>query len=556
MGSNSKRDINDVHRAEGVDAARAHHDKGKKYKPEQNGHAATVKDRRGPLPRLVIDGRDLTEAAKTLAKLLAADGRFLTNGNAPVMVTTEGEIPRAIEVTVDGVRTIAHEICRPVKVVKKDHVDVTLSKDVASLYLVGLQGRWGLKPLHGITTTPILEDNGSIRGGTDGYDPKSGLWCHAVPAVTVPERPTRREAETALRGLRTFFRTFPFADGERRAENGLDVTDHTKTPKLDESVFMVALLTAIARPSLDLAPAFLCDAPGFSGSGTGKGLLVKSIVSIASGFRPSAFTSGHDRQEFDKRLTAALTEARPAIFLDNYNAKDLKSDILASALTENPAMVRVMGESRNMQLHTRAFIGITGNGVNISEDMARRVLKAGVDAKMENPEQRKFKPGFLDSVFANRVALLSQALTIWRWGRQNTLKPGLPLGSYEVWAQWCRDPLLALGCKDPVTRVAEIKAADPYRAALIDIFEVWWKHHRDNSTKTNDLSDEVKAAIDRNSKRRDDGTLAYSRQRVADHLKRHVGTCVGGFTLTQIADMSRTRPSYSYKLINKEGSLL
>jgi hypothetical protein len=59
---------------------------------------------------------------------------------------------------------------------------------------------------------------------------------------------------------------------------------------------------------------------------------------VASGVRPSAFTTGHDAEEFDKRLTAALIEAHPAIFLDNFNSKDLCSDILASVLTESPAV--------------------------------------------------------------------------------------------------------------------------------------------------------------------------------------------------------------------------
>jgi putative DNA primase/helicase len=142
--------------------------------------------------------------------------------------------------------------------------------------------------------------------------------------------------------------------------------------------------------------------------------LAKALAIIGSGVRPAAFTSGHDAAEFDKRLTAALTEARPAIFLDNFNAKDLRSDILASALTEDPMMVRIMGHTKNVPLHTRTFVAITGNGIQVSEDMARRILKADLDAKMENPEQRKFAPGFLQSVHDNRGKLLSDALTIWR----------------------------------------------------------------------------------------------------------------------------------------------
>src|SRR6185369_9181101 len=108
-----------------------------------------------------------------------------------------------------------------------------------------------------------------------------------------------------------------------------------------------------------------------------------------------------------------------------------------------------------------------------SEDMARRILLVNLDAQMENPEERKFTPGFLDNVHAHRAELLSDALTIWRWGRQNSIDAGKPLGNYEIWAQWCRDPLLALGCRDPVERIAAMKAADPRRAKLVTLFDVW-----------------------------------------------------------------------------------
>ena len=208
--------------------------------------------------------------------------------------------------------------------------------DIASLYLKGLEGNWSLRPFRGITTAPILSANGDIRIA-DGYDEATGLWCHNIPDLELLEQPTKAEAHAALYRLRCFFRTFPFADGAQiqDAELGVAVIDVKKPPGLDESSFLVALLTAVCRQSLELAPAYLVRAPTFSGAGTGKGLAVKSICIVASGVRPSAFTSGHDHEEFDKRLTSALIEARPSVFLDNFNAKELRSDILASVLTES-----------------------------------------------------------------------------------------------------------------------------------------------------------------------------------------------------------------------------
>jgi hypothetical protein len=322
----------------------------------------------------------------------------------------------------------------------------------------------------------------------------------------------------------------------------------SKPAGLDESTFLVALLTAVCRQSLELAPGYLVRAPRFSGAGTGKGLAIKAICIIGSGVRPSAFTSGHDHEELDKRLTAALIEAWPALLLDNYNAKELKSDILASVLTESPAMVRPMGQSKTVPLHTRTFIGITGNAVEIAEDMARRIISTNFDAHMENPEQRKFRPGFLDHVFASRNRLLSDALTIWRWGRQNKLQSGRPLGSYEVWAEWCRDPLLALGVRDPVDRIAEIKAADPRRRTLVAVFDAWWEKHADTTLKAKDLDPSVIELIDPKANRKADGSLQFNRQRVASFLTANIDTRLSGYILEQQKDDTLTRPLAYYKL--------
>jgi len=212
---------------------------------------------------------------------------------------SSGYPPRALEVVTDTVRVLAHKICIPTKLVNSKHVRVPLSKDIAQLYLYGLEGSWGL------TTAPILSDDGSIRTAS-GYDERSKLWCYNIPDIVVPTRPTTDDARQALKSLRTFFRTFAFADAERLHDRDLavEVVDLTKPAGLDESSFLAALQTAVCRQSLELAPGFLCDAPNFSGAGTGKGLLVKATCAIAAGFTPAAFTSGHDAQELDKRLTS------------------------------------------------------------------------------------------------------------------------------------------------------------------------------------------------------------------------------------------------------------
>ena len=90
-------------------------------------------------------------------------------------------------------------------------------------------------------------------------------------------------------------------------------------------------------------------------------------------------TAGSSSAELDKRISAELIEGHPALFLDNLNNMNFSSDLLASAITERPAKVRVLGKSQMMLLNATAFVILTGNGLTVSEDLARRFIAVDFD---------------------------------------------------------------------------------------------------------------------------------------------------------------------------------
>jgi hypothetical protein len=460
--------------------------------------------------------------------LLAASGRLFDRG-LPVRVIrpADGGPPSAMPLTNHNVVIETHRLCQPVKVRSDgEHVPVTLPDRVAQMYL-DMSCEWHLLPLAGVSTAPLLSADGNVRA-IDGYDPVTALWCCSIPALTLPLRPSCADAKGALGLLRRTFRTFRFCDAARRwdASLAIEVVDITVPPRRDESAFLVALLTAVCRPSLWLAPGILVTAPAMSGAGTGKGLLVRAICTIAFGIRPRAFTAGSERQELDKRLAAELIEAQPALFLDNANGIALRSDTLASVLTERPARVRLLGQTRMVPLNNTAFVAVTGNGLTVTEDLARRFIACELDARCEDPELRSFPAGFLHQVEQQRAELLTAILTIWRWGRQEaTAVPrGKPLGSFETWAEWCRDPLVALGCCDPVERIEALKARDPRRQRIADLFHAWWQHHGAIPITANQLAEPVRAIADPQGR---------GRQYLATWLSGLAGTHAGGFVLTR-----------------------
>ena len=452
--------------------------------------------------------------------------------------------------TPDALMLMAHRVCRPYVVKGKNgggvvEVDAPLPNGLARMYL-DWRGEWRLPPLNGIASSPLLRDDGTIYR-VPGYDIASGMWLENMPDLSgrIPKYPTRYDAAQALSLIRETFRTFCFADAEMiGGPDGVALVDTNKPPGRDKSAFLIALLTAVCRSSLHLAPGVLLRAAPLSGAGAGKGLLARCICAIAFGRKPHAVTSGSNAEELEKRIAAELIEGSPALFLDNLNNTVLRSDLLASAITERPARVRLLGRSQMVPLNASALVILTGNGLTVSEDLARRFIAVDFDPRTEDPEARPFTSDILSEVRARRAELLAALLTIWRWGRREVgIMRGRPLGSFEHWCRWVRDPLLALGCKDPAERVNEAKERDGRRQTIADLFAVWFERHRDRPVAASELHEDVRHVLDPQGR---------GRQFIAAQLEKLSGTRMAGFVLTRQAPVGRWGAA-TYALIPTDG---
>jgi len=271
----------------------------------------------------------------------------------------------------------------------------------------------------------------------------------------------------------------------------------------------------------------LLKAAPISGAGAGKGLLARCISIIAFGREPPAVTSGANAEELEKRIAAELIEGSPVLFLDNLNNTAFRSNLLASAITERPARVRVLGRSQMLPLNATAFVILTGNGLSVSEDLARRFITVDFDSRTEEPEARTFATDIRIEVTERRAELLAALLTIWRWGRiTDGIAPGRTLGSFEQWCEWVRDPLLELGCRDPADRVSEAKERDGRRQVVADLFAVWWERHHELPIAIRDLHDDVRQVADPQGR---------GRQYLSSRLEKLDGTRMAGFVLTRQA---------------------
>jgi len=482
--------------------------------------------------RLLVKDSDLPSSARAVAALLAGAGMYFERGGPVRLILNPqtGELaarPLSRESVVYAVHEVAQPFIQRTRKGVLEDIDVTLPDRVAALYL-DMAGAWGLPPLRGIAYAPILASGGDIRSEA-GYDPTTGQWCAGIPELIdrVASKPTRKQAEAALLQLRKVVATFPFADAVRhRNAAGVETVDLTNSPAMDESSPLAGLLTAVCRPSLDLAPGLAIRAPSLNGSGTGKGLLARIVCAIAFGRTPSAFTGSGDIQELEKRLGAALMEARPAVFIDNLNGVALQSDLLASILTERSTSMRVLGRSEMVALNPTSFLVLTGNALSLSEDLVRRFLVVELDAQTEDPEGRPFTGDLLAEVHADRANLLAAVLTIWRWAqvRSRQLIQGAPFPGYRQWSAWVRDALVSLGCRDPVARIGALKATDLRREDAAHLFETWYEHHGSQAVRAGDLAPAVRLLIDPHGR---------GRQFIVSALAGFEGTHVGGYKFSR-----------------------
>jgi hypothetical protein len=497
--------------------------------------ADPVPERSDQKPRLLIENCDPDRTVAALRDILA-DSPMLYDRGVPVRLVFDqlqgGMTSQTM--TPESLTLLAHKICRPYMVKTKSidsasEVDARLPRSFAVMYL-DWRGEWRLPPLNGIASAPLLHEDGEIHS-TEGYDRASGMWCENVPDLTglIPDLPTKDDAAAALRLIRDTFKTFCFADAEMigGTDTSVAVIDLTNPPGRDESSFLIALLTAVCRPSLPLAPAVQVRAAPMSGAGAGKGLLARCVSIIAFGREPHAVTGGSSSEELDKRIAAELMDGGPVLFLDNLNNTAVKSDLLASTITERPTRVRLLGRSQMVPLNTSAFVILTGNGLTVAEDLARRFIIVELDPQTEDPEARTFTTDIRAEVTARRLELLAALLTIWRWGRRTpSISGGRTLGSFEQWCRWVRDPLIALGCQDPAERVSEAKERDGRRQMIAELFRIWWEHDGDLPVAVRELHDEVKQVLDPQGR---------GRQYLASQLEKLSGTRLAGFVLTRQA---------------------
>jgi hypothetical protein len=309
--------------------------------------------------------------------------------------------------------------------------------------------------INGIARQPYLRPDGSLMK-LAGYDVDTGMFgVFDNRKFLIPDKPTPEDAKLALNLLNGLLDEFCFA-----------------TPT-DQAAALSAILTAAIRPNLANAPMVHVRAHAV---GSGKSYLCALITAFATPQRGTPTTFPTDDEECRKLLLAELLRAPAVVEFDNITSDILPHKSLCIALTSEFMSGRILGLSKTATVGTRALFLSSGNNVVPIKDMARRCITINLNPEVEIPAARTFKrPNLIEEVLHERERCVSAAITIilaWILAGKPRVKCK-PLSGFDEWSDLCRQPLLWLGCADPVASVFEAIKEDPDREQLGRLLTAW-----------------------------------------------------------------------------------
>jgi hypothetical protein len=406
---------------------------------------------------------------------------------------------------------------------------------IAAAYLSRI-GSWRLPSLTGIISAPIMRLDGTVLRRA-GYDDETGLFL-TEDWPDFDDNPSRADALAALRRIQEPFAEFPFVAAE------------------DLSVVVAGTLTAIQRRLLRSAPLFGFSAPT---QRTGKSLLSECLSIIATGRPAPAMAVSGDREEMRKAVAAALREGHSVVNLDNVE-HPLASPDLSRAVTQSEYADRVLGETRILRLPTNILWTVTGNNLAFRGDLAVRALVSRLDARLERPEERKFRIADLKAHIAeHRRELVTAAVNILRAyvvaGRPDQALPAW--GGFDEWTATIREPLVWLGAADPCATRQHVIEDDPDREQAAALLSAWHSAVGGEAIQIADLLEraasrpELASALRAVAAHRDDSKQidprrlgwwcrAY-RDRVVESLRLERGKDYGGRATWKVSPVSEVR---------------
>jgi hypothetical protein len=253
------------------------------------------------------------------------------------------------------------------------------------------------------------------------------------------------------------------------------VADFPFAQPADRTNFFGLLLTPILRPSLrEPVPMHLITSPI---ERTGKTKLAETVFGCAILGRPTpAMQLGVREEEREKRITALLISGTTVVHLDNLD-RFLNSPSLASLLTSTEFQGRELNYSRILSLPNGMTIVGTGNNVQASGELSKRIAPIYLQSPLEAPESRQDyrHPDLRAYVESERPRVLGALLgLVAAWRAAGMPRGSVPFGGFERWSAVVGGILAVAGYQDHLANLAKWRGtSDEMGVEIVALVAAW-----------------------------------------------------------------------------------
>jgi hypothetical protein len=242
----------------------------------------------------------------------------------------------------------------------------------------------------------------------------------------------------------------PCADGAKFLRELLGEFRFTE-PDRSLSVAVGAMLTLFARrllPALAHRPAFIYTA---NAAGGGKTLLADCAIAPIFGRSPRAAFPRRE-EELEKLLLAEVLGGCECLLFDNLKGR-VDSAAIENLLTSHVFKGRILNLSKTFEGENHLVMFFTGNGVTVSEDLARRALFVELFQPEARAQDRKFQqPLSVGSLVERRVEILAALWQIVQaWDAAGQPRGAKTHASFPEWAAIIGGMVEHAGFASPVT---------------------------------------------------------------------------------------------------------
>ena len=398
------------------------------------------------------------------------------------------------------------------------------NKDAAGLVVAHATGAPGVRELHLMVSYPVYGP-GFVRVEPGWHD---GLY-YDEPNELRDLRP-ETDRQVIHNVLHDLVVDFPFK-GEADRQN-----------------FFGLLLTPLVAPALDgNRPMHLLNAPL---ERTGKSKLVNEVFGgIVTGRDTPSMQITDREEEREKRILAMLIQGETLMHLDNLPAY-IDSPALASLLTTQRFLGRLLGYSRNVSLPNNLTIVGTGNNIQASGEIAKRIVPIMIEPASAHPEARTdFQhPDIRAYVRRQRRRALECLLgMVENWLAAGRPKHANRLGGFENWSETIGGILQVNGLRAWRSNEAEWRSrANVGGREMLRFVELWHQRFGVREVTPKELLElaEHEELFENILARHTPRAVATAFGRM---LQRHTDTPVGNWYIRH--QNNSNRPSYRLEVI-------